>query len=236
MGRSRMFGGDHPNPSPRTTIVGGRPPEGHGDPHPVPTGIEQLLRLASVDDELKAKLLVDRVAVAEAAGIALTRSEAAIISSIGAEQLTQMIDSLPPPPPQRREFLRAAASSAVVLLGGASLLGGCSMCTAGGAAPDVPPERPQEPRVTAGVPPDVPPPRPEDDPPKPPVGPESSLPPRPHHPASQAGGGAAPDMPENRPDHPRFHGSGGAAPDVPQRPDHSLMPIDGGASPHLRKK
>jgi len=52
MTRSRMFRDDDPpegkDPSPRTTIVGGRPPDSPADLPPGPTGIQWLLRLASV--------------------------------------------------------------------------------------------------------------------------------------------------------------------------------------------
>jgi len=59
MSKSRMFGDDepeNPNPSPRTTIVGGRPPEDTGSSHPVPVGIQRLLRLAAEDPSFKLEL------------------------------------------------------------------------------------------------------------------------------------------------------------------------------------
>ena len=60
MTRSRMMKQDEPRatlPSPRTTIVGGRPPEGEENLPPVPTGMQQLLRLAAVEPRFRQQLL-----------------------------------------------------------------------------------------------------------------------------------------------------------------------------------
>jgi hypothetical protein len=146
MSSSRMFGDDEPkNPSPRTTIVGGQPPSNNAALPPVPTGLQRLLRLASVDDGFRRELLARRGDIALAAEVELTASERAILQAIPAAQLEAMIVSLPPPADDRRSFLRQTAATAVMLLGGAAL-SSChkdDMRTTGGAAPDVPPPRPQ---------------------------------------------------------------------------------------------
>jgi hypothetical protein len=210
-----MFGDDDPkNPSPRTTIVGGQPPEScrgaspsaprpltaAGDLPPVPTGIQRLLRLASVDPAFARELGARRAEMAAAAGIELTASERAIVQVIPAAQLQAMIGGLPPPDEDRRSFLRQTAASAVVLLGGAVLGPGCPVR---GARSDVPPEpppaRPEGPEpmpagVRPGVPPEPPPPRPEG-----PAPPTAGV--RPEPPPPRDGGFDAPPPrpPDNRP-------------------------------------
>lgn len=134
MTRTRMMKGDHPGdderetPSPRTTIVGGRPPEDDKHLPPVPTGIQSLLRLASVDTAFREELVQRRAGIAEVAKVPLTDSERAILGAISDTQLEEMAGKMPPPPPARRDFLRQTAATAVVLLGGAAMaetLGGC---------------------------------------------------------------------------------------------------------------
>lgn len=222
MSRSRMMKDDDPTegqtPSPRTTIVGGRPPEEGASLPPVPTGIQRLLRLASIDEKFRRQLMARRAAVAEAADVTLTPSEAAVLAAIPARQIEQMAAQMPPPAPPRREFLRQTAATAVVLLGGAALgeaLTGCKkktpetnletpdrpdhreMDTEGGAAPDEPPPRPDH-RMEApgGAAPDLPPDRPE----------EREM---------ERTAGASPDLPPERPEHPDMHTRGGADPSVP---------------------
>jgi hypothetical protein len=161
-----MFGDEEPaNPSPRTTIVGGQPPAANAAVPPVPTGIQRLLRLASVDDSFRRELLARRGGIAGAAEVALTASERAILQAIPAAQLEAMIGSLPPPADDRRSFLRQTAATAVMLLGGAAL-SSCrqDMRSAGGAAPDLPPPRPKTNLMQdeGGAAPDRPPPRPAD--------------------------------------------------------------------------
>jgi hypothetical protein len=126
MSRSRMFDDDAsagPHPSPRTTIVGGRPPEDGAKLPPVPTGIQSLLRLASVDRGFLAELCAHRAEVAPPAGIDLTANERAILGAIPAKDLELMASQLPPPHPDRFAFLREIAAAAVVLLASATL--GC---------------------------------------------------------------------------------------------------------------
>lgn len=205
-----MLGGDVPDeretPSPKKTIVGGRPPEAATATPPVPTGIQRLLRLAAVDEAFRRTLLDRRGDVAAAAGVTLTATERAVLAAIPERQILAMATNLPPPDPARREFLRATAASAVVLLGGA-LLADCSGgCVVRGMQSDVPPPAP--------VPPEPPPPRPDEN-------------------LMQSEGGIAPDEPPPRPDENLMQSLGGIAPDEPPppRPDESLMQRTGGARP-----
>jgi hypothetical protein len=215
MSRSRMFGpgGEGAGPaSPRTTIVGGRPPEAKGGLPPVPIGLERLLRLAATDAAFAAELVARRAEVAAAAGVELTRSEAAILVAIPAAQLEAMIARVPAPAPPRREFLQLAAASAVVALGGAALAS-CDACEMSrGVRPDVPPTRPEvnpmqsEGGMASDVPP--PPPPPEYKPPE-----EQTQWPRPNYPPPPTG--ISPDVPPARPEVNPMQTTGGAAPDVP---------------------
>ena len=242
MGRSRMFDHEDPaggqNPSPRTTIVGGRPPENRSDLPPVPTGIQRLLRLAREDARFRTLFLTQRGEVAAAADIELTASENAILAAVPVRQLEAMIDRVPPPSPDRREFLRQSAASAVVLLGGATLAEAVSGCgkqqtaTPGPASTTTP-----APGPFAEPPPEEEPHRPDhndmqseggaapDEPPEP----EPPPPPRPDHNHMAPGGsrpdydagrpnptrGIRPDIPPERPEHPDTIRMGGIAPDMP---------------------
>lgn len=236
MGRSRMFGDEAPaesgsSASPRTTIVGGRPPEPSVGLPPVPTGIERLLRLAAVDQAFRQVLVERRGAAAEAAGFELTPNEGAILSAIPANQLVAMAESLPAPAQPRRQFLQQAAASAVLALGGAALAN-CADCDpTRGIRSDVP-QRPEhnEMQETGGAAPDIPP-EPESPPPRPEhpeIPPEPQPPPRPDHSDMQGNGGAAPDLPSLRP--PEKHLTRGITHDLPPpRPEHSETQLLGGA-------
>ncbi len=166
MSNSNMFDDDHPrgksNNSPRLTIVGGRPPERKTKLPPIPVGLQNLLRLASVDGDFCEALVSRRDEMAGVADIELTFSERAMLRSISAEQIRSMAGRLPEPAVNRRSFLRESARAAVLLLGGAALVG----CTEkskkgmgedrpnrakrrefeaeGGAAPRLPEEKPEE--------------------------------------------------------------------------------------------
>ncbi len=227
MGRSRMFGDDPPeeskNPSPRTTIVGGRPPEEGAQTPPVPTGMQKLLRLAAVDPGFARELLLRRDQVAAAAGVELNERERAMLQAVPEEQLRAMVESLPPPPEARRDFLRKTAATAVVLLGGAALSG----CEDAPKAPVVPPEepvvrprdmnatkgiRPLSETTVTGIRPDVPPP-----PQPPPEGGQFAQPPE------GWDGGAPPEPPPPRPEQPAP--VTGIMPDVPPpKPDGGTVP------------
>ena len=244
MSRSRMFGDDgNPDaPSPRTTIVGGRPPEKSANLPPVPTGIQTLLRLAALDGAFRAELIEKRDTAATAAGVDLTPNERRVLSAVPEAHLGRMIDRVPAPPPRRRDFLRSTAASAVILLGGTGLAAveGCK-----DPAPDRKPER----TMSLGVTPDEPPPRaPAAD-----AGAaREDPPPRPEHRETETDGGAAPEEPPPRPEHRETETVGGAAPhepppppqpreptpdagtapeEPPPRPDHRDTETEGGAAP-----
>ncbi len=137
--------------SPGTTIVGNHPPEGGPSQMAVPTGIQQLLRLAASSPAFLELLLRDRAGVAPAAGVSLTASENAVIAAVSGPQLQTMVGSVPQG--HRQPVYRQAAAAAVLALGGAGL-GGCDLgagcvddaarvayvetVTVGGAAPDIP--------------------------------------------------------------------------------------------------
>lgn len=171
---------------------------------PVPTGIQSLLRLASVDATFREELVLRRADLAPVAKIPLTDSERAILGAIPDDQLREMAAKMPPPPPARRDFLRQTASTALVLLGGvalASTLGafhepgplrlmGCNpMASGGGAAPDWP----EEPVTTAAGDDDSA--AGDDDSAKEAATPLEQHPARPEHTKLPTRGGAAPDLP-----------------------------------------
>jgi hypothetical protein len=232
MSRNRMFGDDEPrNPSPRTTIVGGQPPTQNAALPPVPTGIQRLLRLASVDEAFGRELLARRGGIANVAKVELTPSESAILAAIPAAQLEAMIGSLPPPADDRRSFLRQTAATAVMLLGGAAL-SSChkdDMRAAGGAAPDVPPPRPahRETEADGGISPHLR--RPEQ--PREMAGATAEPPVR-----KMAGATADPTRQFAEPPPPRVDddmrpiAGAVAPPDTPPRVDHRLQ-APGGAAP-----
>jgi hypothetical protein len=251
MSRLRMFHDDEPteSPSPRTTIVGGRPPEDGAALPPVPTGLPRLLRLAAVDEAFRGELLARRAAVAAAAGVTLTPSERAIVDAVPAAHLAAMIAGLPPPAPDRREFLvRAAASAVLLLLGGASLGSGCERprrneaLTEGGISPVLREPR-REAAQTAGAAPDLPPMAPVDDGGARPqrnetmrkggISPQLREPRRREVPGGPVDdpsvpiGGLTAEPPADRAQH-RLQAPGGAAPDVPRPPPPPSPPKDGG--------
>jgi hypothetical protein len=213
-----MFEGDPPETA-RTT-AGGAASLGSGAAlPPVPTGIQTLMRLAALDPAFRDELLARRGAVADAAGVGLTRSEQAILAAVPVAQLERMVATVPPPPADRRTFLRQAAGAAVLALGGAALAQlGCK---------DPSPERPEHLTPSRGISP-----RPVEPPPGPDVG-VPEPPPRPAAPEPPTEGGAGLEPPPPRPAGPLpptagispslpppLHGSpapGGAAPDPPPR-------------------
>lgn len=95
---------------------------------PIPGGIQQLLRLAAVDPAFLEQLVARRAEVAEAAGIALNRSERQVLEASSETMLRAMAAQLPPSSRPRAARLRHTAATAVVLLGGAALAGGVAGC------------------------------------------------------------------------------------------------------------
>jgi hypothetical protein len=239
MGQSRMFGDDEPHdgqtPSPRTTIVGGRPPDDHAKLPDVPTGIQRLLRLASVDPQFRDELLERREELAQAAGVELTATERSVLRAISAKQLLGMCTRLPEPTPARRDFLRQSAATAVVLLGGAALgeaLSGCNKPGAdtplsGGPPAESPPATgtgavPQRDAGAFATPPTEPTPdRPEVNPTQLEGGISPDVPPVRPTQNPMAPGGMRPDL-EPQPVPPQdTHPTRGIRPDVPPELDRS---------------
>ncbi len=94
---------------------------------PVVVGMQQLLRLASVDEEFSHELVKRRTAIAPVVGVSLSDNEKAILDSIPESQLRETIRRIPPLP-RTLPTLRATAAAAVVLLGGAALGGLNTSC------------------------------------------------------------------------------------------------------------
>lgn len=108
---------------------------------PIPTGIQRLLRMAAGNRDFRARLLVERDALADEAGVELTPTERLVLRAASVEQLEAMADNLPPIA-RRRDFIRQSAATAAALIGGPLLIESC-VGTAG-ARPDVPPPAPTE--------------------------------------------------------------------------------------------
>ncbi len=163
----------HTVPEPvRTTIVGGQPKVRTKGSLPVHGGIERALQRAAGDPRFRARLLAERGAAAQAAGIALTATEEALLASVSEDQLEQFIRQATPAPEPRRHFLHQAAGWLAALLGGPVAVSGCKErpTPTRGIQPDIPePKQPgpategirpdEPPPATRGIQPDVPPPK-----------------------------------------------------------------------------
>ena len=237
MSRSRMFGDDplgekdpasnnHDNVSPRRTIVGGRPPENRSELPPVPTGLQSLLRMASVDAEFCERLIQRRSEMADAAGVVLTTSERGMLQAVSEKQLRDMAQGLPAPAVDRRDFLRQSARAAVLVLGGAALSG----CSQKNTKKETPPARKKvnEMQTEGGADPHTPPPRLEpkkdteaqggaddDDDDKDRV--DAGTRPAPRPPVGDPTRGARADTPPPRTTRRNMTKRGGAAPGVPPK-------------------
>lgn len=139
MSHSRMFttdapddpAGKEPQRSPRTTIVGARPPEPPGTLPHIPTGMEHLLRLAAADPAFRRALVERRADIAAAAGVALTPTERAMLTAAPASHLDRMVGGLPTPSGERASSLARAAATALAVVSGAVL--GCGTAPGPGA-------------------------------------------------------------------------------------------------------
>jgi hypothetical protein len=109
----------------RTTIVGGQPPGNERSLELVPSGLEQLLGMAAVDEAFRDALLADPSGTAEGVGLELVQAEQRVLASVSREQLAAMIGQVDRrlPDPDRRSFLSLAGAAMVALAGGASLAG-----------------------------------------------------------------------------------------------------------------
>ncbi len=164
MVRSRMFTSDKPTQKSKNPKTKSK----NDGLHPIPTGLQSLLRLASVDPEFCEELIREREKAAHAAGIQLTRSETAMLRSITADGIRNMARGLPEPAMDRRSFLQQAARTAVLILGGAALAR-CTKTEKGETSPakEYNEEQPiitESPAVVRGIEPDIPPDVEEQDP------------------------------------------------------------------------
>lgn len=118
----------------RETDTRGRVPPGLELP-PLPSGIQRLLRLASVDDAFRDMLVRRRGELARLLRIELTETEEAVLAAIPGRKLAQMAERLAPREVGRREFLRRLAGAAVMIVGGGALAACNPRRTAGDAQP-----------------------------------------------------------------------------------------------------
>jgi len=88
---------------------------------PIPSGLSDVLERAARDRTFRQGLLSDRDAALNAAGIALSARELAILGAIPPAQLGAMIARFTVLGGERRKFLEQAAATAVTVLGGAAL-------------------------------------------------------------------------------------------------------------------
>ena len=104
----------------QTTIVDGPPPGNAWEAPPIPVALEELLGMAAATPAFAEALLADPRAAAEAAALALTATEEAILGAVDRDQLALMIAEVREqlPEPDRRAFLEQSALAIAVLLGG----------------------------------------------------------------------------------------------------------------------
>jgi hypothetical protein len=133
-------------------------------------GIEKVVALANVSPEWKEKVLAGPLDAADEAGLELSESERAIVSSVPPATLERMIESLGRKMSRPAGILKlTAGAAAAALLAGS--LAGCDGCLAKsrGISPDRPPakktDEPEKPadgsKATQGARPDVPEAKPE---------------------------------------------------------------------------
>ncbi len=95
-------------------------------PRTLPTGLQRLLRLASLDDRFLDLLVERRAAAADAAGVPLTSGEIRVLGAAEEPQIRAMARQAAPADRDRREILRElAAATVLVLTGGTALALGC---------------------------------------------------------------------------------------------------------------
>ncbi len=104
-------------PAVRTTIVGGRPPGPGKGVGVVPRGIEVLVKKAAVDAEFKTLLIAERSAAADAIGLELSETEAAMLNGVPAPQLEAIIAGTTVSPKLRPAFMGRAAAVMLAALG-----------------------------------------------------------------------------------------------------------------------
>lgn len=145
---------DNEREAARVTIVGGQPPgNARAIDDALPVALEQLLKMAAVDEAFRAALLTDWRQTVEAAGLTVVPTEARILEVVEADQLRRMIEQVEKrlAGEERRGFLAAAAAAVLGLAGGSAVLAsGCRTA----------PQPPLQPQPQRGVRPDRPPPPP----------------------------------------------------------------------------
>jgi len=117
------------------------------------SGLEKLLAKAAGDERFQERLLADREEAVKGARVELTDSERALLASVSARQLEQLIANTPRPAAPRRRFVRVAVGWLGALLGGSALLGGCGSPTEEPEPDPVRGSRPDPPAAT-GIRPD----------------------------------------------------------------------------------
>ena len=128
----------------RHTIVGGRPRARRKRKIRIPIGIEKVLCRAAADPTFQQTLLDDRTATLASLETELTKTELAILTSIPAASLTEMIFRIDLERHSRRKFMRGVvAATLAAATAGLGVLG-CGTAEpeevygGGGIAPDTP--------------------------------------------------------------------------------------------------
>lgn len=145
----------------KTTIVGGQPPGNERDMQTIPTGIEELLAMAAVDDKFAAALIENREKAIASSGVQLTPTEKSVVVATSDEALRQMIGNIENriPARERRTFLKKSAAALLALVGGGIVASAGLACnkeeTVKGIRPDVP-DQPGPQPACEGIRPDRP--------------------------------------------------------------------------------
>jgi hypothetical protein len=125
------------------STVGGQPQGNQRELPPIPSGIEQLLAMAAVDERFARALQEDRASAVDASGVDLGSTEAGILSAIDDATLERMVAGIGATMPEqdRRAFLGRSAAALVALVGaGSSASCQCPATVVKGVRPDRPPE------------------------------------------------------------------------------------------------
>ena len=94
----------------------------HGGPSGFPSGIEILLKKASVDEAFRSRVLSNFTDAANEIGLTLNSAEEQILKSVTADQLKAMITHTTVEPSVRQVFLGKAAALMIAALGASSIV------------------------------------------------------------------------------------------------------------------
>jgi hypothetical protein len=110
---------------------------------PIPSGIEQLLAMAAVDERFALALRRDRGSAVDASGVDLSSTEAGILDAVDEASLERMVASVGATMAEqdRRAFLGRSAAALVALFGTATT----ASCQCPTVVRGVRPDRPSEP-------------------------------------------------------------------------------------------